>query len=76
MTIGDAIRKGMKASGLTARGTAKLCGVSNAMVSQYARGHVQPSFVQAAKLALILDFSLDEVASYLELPKPSDEGHS
>jgi transcriptional regulator with XRE-family HTH domain len=52
---------------LSARETARRAGISNSMVSQYAREHVHPTFDAAARLALVLDFSLDEVASHLEI---------
>ncbi len=71
MTIGDAIRKAMFDKRISARKTAKLSGLSNSMVSEYARGNVMPTFNAAAKLSHILDFSLDEVASFVE-PTPQE----
>lgn len=63
--IAEVLKLKRQQKGFTLRDLSKITGISNPMLSQYENGKSEPSFERAAKLAEILDFSLDKVASYV-----------
>lgn len=69
MNIAEVVKQKRWEQRLTLRKLEKLTGISNAYLSQLENGRIKkPSWHAVAALALVLDFSLDELASYVGIP--------
>ena len=68
--LGDCLRHYRVCKNLSLRKLEAETGISNAVISQYENGQHKPSFINVAKLAAALDFSLDDLAKDIgEVPR-------
>lgn len=62
-TLGDTLRRAREDAGLSVRALSRMAGISPAQISQIEGGtRKTPGFPSVARLAVLLDLSLDEVA--------------